>query len=58
MNCGTAGSATTGTDGRYSLASVPVGSYSCTASAAGYKSKTTSVTVTRDTTTTANFALR
>jgi len=58
VNCGTAGTATTGTNGGYSLASVPVGSYSCTASAAGHKPKTTSVTVAKDTTTTVNFALR
>ena len=51
-------SATTGSDGRYTIASVPVGSYSCTASASGYSSKTSSATVSDGQTTTLSFALR
>jgi len=58
VNCGQGGSATTGSDGRYTIASVPVGSYSCTASAPSRSSKTATVSVTSGQTTTQNFALR
>ena len=58
VNCGTAGSATTSSTGAYTIANVAPGSYSCTASASGYQSKTSNVTVNSDATTTASFALR
>ena len=58
VTCGTAGSATTGTGGTYSIADVPPSTYDCTASASGYRSKAASVTVGSGTTTTQNFALR
>ncbi|MBW3537850.1 MAG: S8 family serine peptidase [Actinobacteria bacterium] len=58
VDCGSGGMATAAGDGTYSIASVPVGSYTCTASATGYRSKRQSVTVSSNTTTTANFALR
>jgi thermitase len=58
VNCGTAGTATTASNGTYSLTSVPPGTYTCTASATGYRSKSQSVSVTSAQTTTANFTLR
>lgn len=58
VNCGTAGTATTSSTGGYSLSSVAPGTYTCTASASGYKPKSAQVTVSSATTTTANFALR
>lgn len=61
VNCGSGGSATTassGSVGSYSIANVPVGGYTCTASKTGYRSKSQSVTVSSGQTTTANFALR
>ncbi len=58
VDCGTAGSAKTATDGSYTITDVTPGSYSCTASATGYRSKRQSVTVSSGATTTANFALR
>lgn len=58
VDCGTGGAGTTGTDGKYTISAVPVGSYSCTASASGYRSKTASVSVSDGQTTTADFALR
>jgi len=58
VDCGAAGVATTSSTGSYSLTSVPTGSYTCTASASGYRGKSQSVTVSADTTTTADFALR
>lgn len=58
VDCGSAGSATTATDGTYSITNVPPSTYTCTASANGYKNKTANVTVSSGTTTTANFALR
>ena len=58
VDCGAGGRSTTGSDGRYTIASVPVGSYSCTASASGYGSKTSAVTVNDGQTTRADFALR
>jgi len=58
VDCGTAGVATTGTNGSYTLSSVPPATYSCTASKANYASKTASVIVSSGATTTASFALR
>ena len=57
VDCGAAGRATTASNGTYSLTGVPVGTYTCTASATGYKPKSASVSVNSDTTTTADFAL-
>jgi len=58
VSCGSAGTATTAGDGRYTLSSVPAGAYTCTASATGYLSKSSNVSVTDGATTTANYALR
>lgn len=58
VDCGSAGTATTGPSGGYTIASVPAGTHSCTASAGGYKPKTSPVTVNSGQTTTANFALQ
>lgn len=58
VDCGSAGTATTGPSGGYAIASVPAGTHSCTASAGGYKPKTSSVTVNSGQTTTLNFALQ
>ena len=58
VDCGAAGRTTTASNGSYTLASAPVGSHSCTASASGYNPKTSAVTVSDGQTTTANFALR
>jgi len=58
VSCGSAGTATTGADGRYTIASAPAGNYTCTASKTGYASKSASVAVASASTTTADFALR
>ena len=58
VNCGGAGTATTGSDGRYSLTNVAPAAYTCTASKAGYASKSASVSVASGAASTANFALR
>ena len=58
VDCGGGRTATTGSDGRYSIASVPAGTHTCTASKTGYTSKSQSVTVASGTTTTSDFALR
>ncbi len=58
VDCGSAGTATTGSSGQYSIPSVPPGTYTCTASARGYRSKSSSVTVNSGQSTTANFALQ
>jgi thermitase len=58
VDCGTAGSGTTDTTGAYSISGVTPGSYTCTASATGFRSKSQNVSVTSAATTTANFALR
>ncbi len=51
------GSATTGSNGGYTLSNVPAGTVSVTASATGYQSSTQSVTVTANATTSQNFTL-
>ena len=51
------GSTTTNSAGSYTLANVPVGSITLTASAPGYQSSTHSATVTANNTTTSNFTL-
>ena len=58
VNCGTAGSATTDTAGNYTLSNVVPGTYSCTASKSGYRSKSANATVNSGATTTLNFVLR
>lgn len=58
VDCGTAGSATTDSTGNYSITNVTPSTYTCTASASGYRSKSQNVTVNSGQTTTANFALR
>ncbi|MBW3536663.1 MAG: S8 family serine peptidase [Actinobacteria bacterium] len=58
VDCGTAGSATTDSAGNYSITNVTPSTYTCTASATGYRSKSQNVTVNSGQTTTANFALR
>lgn len=58
VSCGAAGTATTASDGTYSLTAVPSGSYTCTASKTGYASKSATVTVNAEQTTTQNFVLR
>jgi subtilisin family serine protease len=58
VDCGTAGVATTGSDGRYSLTNVAPAAYTCTASKTGYASKSASVSVASGATSTADFALR
>ena len=59
VNCGTGYSATTASNGTYSIANVTPGSYSysCTASAKRYRPLTRTVTVDSGQTTTANFNL-
>jgi len=52
------GSATADANGQYTLANVPVGTYTVTAAASGYTSQSQSVTVTGGVTATANFGLR
>jgi subtilisin len=51
-------SATTDINGVYALTDVPEGTYTVTASAIGYQEASQSVTVTRDSTSTANFSLQ
>lgn len=58
VDCGSGGKATTAADGTYSITNVTVGTYTCTAGATGYRSKSQNVTVESNKTTTANFALR
>jgi secreted trypsin-like serine protease len=57
VDCGGAGSATTGADGTYSIAGVAAGSQTCTASKSGYRSKTRTVDVPSGGTLTADFFL-
>jgi hypothetical protein len=58
VDCGAAGSATTNARGKYRIANVVAGTYSCTASAAGHRSQTKSVTVRSGKTKSASFVLR
>ncbi len=58
VDCGSAGSATTSSTGSYSITDVAPGSYTCTASAAGYRKKSQTVSVESGLITTADFALR
>jgi hypothetical protein len=58
VSCGPAGSATTASNGSYTISSVPPGTYTCTASATGYQSKSGSTTVNGGQTSTLSFALR
>ena len=57
VSCGAGYSATTGTDGSYSIPNAAPGTYSCTASASVYRPSTQTVKVTSGNTTTANFNL-
>jgi thermitase len=58
VDCGAGGRTTTATNGSYTLSTVPVGTYTCTASAAGYRPKSANVSVSDGSTSTANFGLR
>lgn len=58
VDCGGGKVASSGSDGRYSIADVPAGTRTCTANATGYASKSQSVTVPSGGTATADFALR
>lgn len=58
VDCGDAGSATTGSDGSFTLGGVKVGDYTCTASAEGYRPESQFVTVTKDQTTVITFELK
>jgi hypothetical protein len=58
VDCGGGGSAKTGSTGRYRIGNVPAGTYTCTASATGYKPLAKRATVTGGATTRLNFALR
>ncbi|HVL95183.1 MAG TPA: trypsin-like serine protease [Solirubrobacteraceae bacterium] len=58
VDCGNGHTASTGSDGRYSIAQVPAGARTCTASKSGYASKSQNVTVPSGGTATADFALR
>ena len=57
VKCGNGYSATTASEGAYSIPNVAPGSYSCTASANRYRPATRTVTVTSGQTTTADFNL-
>lgn len=58
VDCGAGGSATTGTDGSFTLGGVKVGDYTCTASADGYRPESQLVTVRKDRTTIISFSLK
>ena len=58
VDCGTAGRTTTASNGSYTLSNVAPSTYTCTASASGYRSKSGNVTVSSGTTSTLNLALR
>ena len=58
VNCGSGGSGTTGSDGRYTISNVTPGTYTCTASATGYQSKSGNTTVNSGQTSALSFALR
>ena len=57
VDCGPGGSATTGANGSYTISNVNPGTYTCTASAAGYRAKSANATVSSGQTTTVSFAL-
>ena len=57
VNCSNGSSATTTSDGNYSIPNVAPGTHSCTASAQRYRPSTRTVTVTSGQTTTADFNL-
>ena len=57
VDCGPGGSATTGTTGSYTISNVNPGTYTCTASASGYRAKSSNATVSSGQTTTLTFAL-
>jgi len=57
VNCPGGGQGVTGGDGKYTIPNVPAGSYSCTASATGFKSKTKPATVVAGQTKKLNYAL-
>ena len=58
VDCGDGHVASTGADGRFSLAEVPAGIRTCTATKTGYAAKSQNVDVLSGGTTTADFALR
>jgi tripartite motif-containing protein 71 len=58
VNCGGGRSATTDATGSYTIVNLPAGTYSCTASASGYRAKTQSVTLSSGQTATLSFSLR
>jgi len=58
VSCGTAGTTTTASNGSYTLGNVAPSTYTCTASASGYRSKSGNVTVASGATSTLNLALR
>ncbi|HVF04395.1 MAG TPA: S8 family serine peptidase [Frankiaceae bacterium] len=58
VSCGTAGTTTTGSAGTYTLSNVTPGTYTCTATASGYRSKSGSTGVPSGGTATLDFALR
>ena len=58
VDCGTAGTASTATDGTYSITNITPGSYTCTVTSSGYKPKSQNVSVSSGLNTTANFALQ
>jgi len=58
VSCGTAGTATTDSTGRYTISNVVPGGYTCTASATGYQAKSASTTVNSGQTSVLDFALR
>ncbi|HVE99283.1 MAG TPA: S8 family serine peptidase [Mycobacteriales bacterium] len=58
VDCGAAGRTTTATNGSYTLSNVPPSTYTCTASASGYRNKSGNVTVSSGATSTLNLALR
>ncbi|MBV9683018.1 MAG: carboxypeptidase regulatory-like domain-containing protein, partial [Solirubrobacterales bacterium] len=57
ITCTSGYSSKTGSTGNYSIPNVSPGSYSCTASASGYRPSTRNVVVSAGQTSTANFTL-
>jgi iron complex outermembrane receptor protein len=57
VNCGNGHPSTTASDGRYTISNLKPSSYTCTASAAGYRPSTQTVTLSDGQTATANFSL-